>query len=163
MRGGMELINERYADTPTQLSCTVPCHSIDYQSSGRPASSLLRQIPSRNSEPAAMGKAAGLCFTFALLVEVGCSCWSALWPLRDHLTLLKRFRTALELYSPAESNLDVLLLSVSHSLFLIFEVCIVAGRGRSRAVDKSWCGPLAKFICACSQVWMVFAASSHIS
>ena len=100
-----------------------------------------------------MGKAAGVWLTLALLADVGCSSWSALWPLRDYLYKLKRFKTALELYSPAESNLDVLLLSVFHCSFLLVEVCVVAGRGRSSTADRTgWGGPLAKAICACSQV-----------
>lgn len=109
--------------------------------------------PSRSSRRSKMSKAAGIWLTFALLADLGCSSWSALWPLKDYLTQLKRFKTAIELYSPAESNLDVLLVSVFHCTFLLVEVCVVAGRGRSQATDgKGWGGPLAKFICAFSQV-----------
>ncbi|KAK9831825.1 hypothetical protein WJX74_010840 [Apatococcus lobatus] len=103
-----------------------------------------------------MCRAAGVWLALALLTDVASSIWSTLWPLRFHLAKLRRFRTALELYSPAGSNLDVLILSASRCIVLLFLVCVAAGQSRQRSAEhKSLGALLAKATSVCGQLLLL--------
>ena len=108
-----------------------------------------------------MGSAAGVWLALALLIDVASSSWAGLWPLRFHLAKLKRARTVLELYSPAGSNLDVLVLSSSRCIILFFTFCVAAGRSRQTAERTGWALLLARTTAVCSQVLESKLASMH--
>lgn len=100
-----------------------------------------------------MCSAAGVWLALALLTDVATSSWAGLWPLRFHLAKLRRARTALELYSPAGSNLDVFVLSSSRCVILLFLTCVAAGRSRQQTAERRGWGPLlARTTAVCSQV-----------